>query len=217
MTGRAVFDLSLYLVAGGADVGDRPLVEVVEAAVRGGVTLVQLREKELAEAEMTALARRLKAVLRPFGVPLIVNDRLEVALAAGADGLHVGQDDLAPAAARAALGPDRILGVSAGNRAEAATADPSLVDYVGVGPVYSTASKADAGSAIGPAGLEALRRQLDPLAVVAIGGIGEGAVAEVLSCGVAGLAVVSAICAAADPEAAAQALRRRIDDQLSGP
>jgi thiamine-phosphate pyrophosphorylase len=203
-------DLSLYLIAGPEAVGGRDLVAVVAAAVRGGVRLVQLRDKTAPDAAMIAQARALKALLRPLGVPLVVNDRLEVALAAEADGLHLGQEDLAPARARAALGPGRILGVSAGDAEEAAIADPAVVDYVGVGPVYPTGSKADAGDAIGLAGLGAMRALLD-LPMVAIGGIDETNAAEVMACGVEGVAVVSAICGAADPEAAARALRRRID------
>ena len=202
-------DLSLYLVIGTADTGGRPLSEVVDAALSGGVTLVQLREKTMSDAEMTELARDLKTRLAPRGVPLIVNDRLAVALAADAEGLHLGQDDLAPAAARRALGSGRILGVSAGNETEAEIADPALVDYVGVGPAYATGSKPDAGAAIGPAGLRRLRARLS-LPMVAIGGIGEAQVAEVMATGVDGVAVVSAICGAPEPAAAARALSRRI-------
>lgn len=210
MTRQPAFDLSLYLVAGSEALAGRDLVAVVAAAVSGGVTLVQLREKAMASDRMVERARALKAVLAPLGIPLIINDRLEVTLAAAADGLHLGQDDLAPAEARAALGPDKILGVSAGDAEEAAIADPALVDYVGVGPVYPTGSKADAGEAIGLTGLTAMRRLLS-LPMVAIGGIQADRAAEVMACGVEGVAVVSAICAAADPEAAARALRRKID------
>lgn len=210
MTRRPAFDLSLYLVAGSEALAGRDLVAVVAAAVSGGVTLVQLREKAMASDRMVERARALKAVLAPLGIPLIINDRLEVTLAAAADGLHLGQDDMAPAEARAALGPDKILGVSAGDAEEAAIADPALVDYVGVGPVYPTGSKADAGEAIGLTGLTAMRRLLS-LPMVAIGGIQADRAAEVMACGVEGVAVVSAICAAADPEAAARALRRKID------
>ncbi|MDH3596590.1 MAG: thiamine phosphate synthase [Rhodospirillales bacterium] len=203
-------DLSLYLIAGPQAVGGRDLMAVVAAAVRGGVSLVQLRDKTASDAAMTEQARALKVLLTPLGVPLIVNDRLEVALAAEADGLHLGQEDVAPARARAALGPGRILGVSAGDAEEAKIADPALVDYVGVGPVYPTGSKADAGAAIGLGGLRALRALLAP-PMVAIGGIDEANATEVMACGVEGVAVVSAICGAKDPEAAARALRGRID------
>ncbi len=210
MTVRRAFDLSLYLVVGAQDVGPRDLLEVVAAAVRGGVSLVQLREKTAPDSEVLRSARALKALLAPHGIPLIVNDRVQVALAAGAQGLHVGQDDLAPADARAAMGPDRILGASAGNLEEARYADPALVDYVGVGPVYPTASKADAGAAIGPDGVARLRVAIS-LPLVAIGGIQQSNAAQVMATGVEGIAVVSAICAAADPEAAARALRRAVE------
>ncbi len=203
-------DLSLYLIVGPEAVGGRDLFSVVSAAVRGGASLVQLRDKTASDAAMTAQARALKALLNPLGVPLIVNDRLDVALAAEAEGLHLGQEDMAPAEARAALGPGRILGVSAGDAEEAKIADPALVDYVGVGPVYATGSKADAGAAIGLDGLAAMRALL-ALPMVAIGGIDETNAAAVMARGVEGVAVVSAICGAKDPEAAARALRRRID------
>jgi len=209
VSGRPKFDLSLYLVASTDAVGARPLLDVVEAAARGGVTLVQLREKAMPDGAMIALAGELKARLQPFGILLIVNDRVEVALAAGADGVHLGVDDVSAATARSALGPDRILGVSAGTPAEAALADPALADYIGVGSVYATATKPDAGAPIGLDGFEALARSID-LPVVAIGGIDAARAAAVMARGVDGVAVVSAICAAPDPEAAARDLRAAI-------
>ncbi len=210
---RPFFDLTLYLVAGSEDCAGRDLEEVIVAAVRGGVTLVQLREKAMPHDAIVEAARRLKARLRPAGVPLIINDHLDVALAAEADGLHLGQEDLDAAAAREALGPGKILGLSAGDADEAKRVDPTLADYAGIGPAYATGSKADAGAAIGLAGLRDLRHRLD-LPVVAIGGINETNAAEVMTCGVQGVAVVSAICAAADPEAAARAIRREIAASL---
>lgn len=220
MSAPPKFDPSLYLIVGTDAVGGRDLVGLVTAAVEGGVTLVQLREKAVPFAETVALARALKAALAPHGVPLIVNDDVQMALAAQADGLHVGQDDLAPAAARAAIGPDRLLGLSVGNLAEArlvdpALVDPALVDYVGVGPVYPTGTKPDAGAAIGLDGVAALRARLT-LPLVAIGGIQAANAAEVLASGVDGLAVVSAICGAPDPARAASELRRVIDAARGG-
>lgn len=203
------FDLSLYLVAGADDVGDRRLETVVQAAVAGGVTLVQLREKTAPRDVQVARARALRAILAPHRIPLIINDDLEVALAADAEGLHLGQDDIGPREARDALGPGKILGLSAGDAEEAKTVDPALVDYVGVGPAYVTSSKADAGAAIGPAGLRDMRARL-ALPMVAIGGIGLGQAADVMATGVDGIAVVSAICGAPDPEAAARDLSDRI-------
>lgn len=212
-----VFDPSLYLVAGTADLkSGSDLEAVVAAAVRGGATLVQLREKDAPLARVIALARALKARLRPSGVPLIVNDSIEAVLAADADGLHVGQGDLPPAAARAAIGPERILGVSAGNLAEARIAEPTIVDYVGAGPVYATASKADAGQPIGPDGIRDLRAALT-VPLVAIGGIAAGNAAAAIRAGADGVAVVSAICAADDHEAAARQIRRAVKAARSGP
>lgn len=209
MPGQPTFDATLYLVVGSDAVRRRAVTDVVAAAVRGGVTLVQLREKTLSDVEMIASARVLIDLLGPLGVPLIINDRVEVAMAAGAAGVHLGQDDLDAARARALLGPDGIIGVSAGTTAETATVSTSLADYVGVGAVYPTTSKADAGAAIGIAGLRALQARL-PLPVVAIGGIHAGNAAEVAATGVAGVAVVSAICGADDPEDAARSLRLAI-------
>ena len=212
MTQRAPFDLTLYLVVGSDAVGGRRLEDVVGAAVRGGVTLVQLREKTLPDADVIARARRLKSLLDPGGVPLIVNDRVEVARAADADGVHLGQDDLDAARARDMLGPDKIVGVSAGTAAEASRVDRALADYVGVGSVYATATKPDAGAPIGVDGLGVLCRALSPLPIVAIGGIHGGNAAEVMASGAAdGVAVVSAVCGAADPEAAARDLRRAVE------
>jgi len=209
MRGQPAFDLTLYLVVGSDAVRGRSVLDVVAAAVRGGVTLVQLREKTMSDAEVVASARVLVDLLAPLGVPLIINDRVEVAIAAGAAGVHLGQDDLDAARARSLLGPDGIVGVSAGTTAEAAIVSAGLSDYVGVGAVYPTTSKADAGAAIGIAGLEALQARL-PLPVVAIGGIHAGNAAEVAATGVAGVAVVSAICGADDPEEVARSLRQAI-------
>ncbi len=206
---RPDFDLTLYLVAGGEAVAGRPLAEVIEAAVHGGVTLVQLREKTMLDAAMIELAKDIIKRLQPYDIPLIINDRVEVALAAGAAGVHLGLDDIETARARALLGPDKILGVSAGTPAEAALVDPALADYAGVGSLYPTATKPDAGPPIGIEGLVALSRDI-PVPVVAIGGIGVAQAEAVMASGVAGIAVVSAICGAVDPEVAARDLRRAI-------
>jgi thiamine-phosphate pyrophosphorylase len=211
MSAKPAFDLSLYLVIGSDAVAGRSLDGVATAAVRGGVSLVQLREKALPDAELVALARALGDRLRPLGVPLVVNDRVEVAKAAGAQGVHLGQEDLDAARARAILGPDGLIGVSAGTPDEAARVDKAVADYVGVGSVYPTPTKPDAGPPIGIAGLKALGAALAPLPVVAIGGIDAGNAREVMASGAAdGIAVVSAICGAPDPEAAARRLRREI-------
>ncbi len=209
------FDLTLYLVIGPDDVPGREVEAVAAAAVAGGVTLVQLRDKTAPDAEMAALARRLQEVLTPQRVPLVINDRIEVARAVGAAGVHLGVDDRPAAEARQALGPEAIIGVSAGTFEEADLVDPAVVDYVGTGAVYATSTKADAGAAIGLEGLAALRRRL-ALPMVAIGGIGLSTAAAVAATGVEGIAVVSAICGAADPEAAARDLRAAVDRGRQG-
>ncbi len=210
---RRPFDLSLYLVLGSGDCAGRPMTEVVGAAVAGGVTLVQLREKLGGSQARAEFGRALVALLRPLGVPLIVNDDLEAALACDADGLHVGQEDAPAEAARRRLPPDRILGLSVGSAAEALTADPSVVDYVGLGPVFATPTKGDAGLPLGVAGLASLRRAVAGLPAVAIGGIKQESAATVMAAGVQGIAVVSAIASAADPAAAARSLRQAIAQQ----
>ncbi len=204
------FDLTLYLVIGPDDVPGRSVAAVTAAAVAGGVTLVQLRDKTAPDAEMAELARSLQEILAPRSLPLIINDRIEVARDVGAAGVHLGIDDQPAVEAREALGPEAIIGVSAGTQEEADLVDPGVVDYVGTGAVYATATKADAGAAIGLDGLIQLRRRL-ALPMVAIGGIGLSTAAAVAATGVEGIAVVSAICGAVDPEAAARDLRGAVD------
>ncbi len=178
---------------------------LVLAAARGGATAVQLRDKRATEAEMIAQARRLRPALAALGVPLIVNDRLEVALAAEADGLHVGQSDGDPREMRAALPKGRILGLSIDAPAQLAAMPQGCVDYVGVGPLRATATKPDQSPPLGLDRLAAIVAAA-PVPAVAIGGIGLADAAALRACGCAGLAVVSAISGAADPEAAARAL-----------
>jgi thiamine-phosphate pyrophosphorylase len=204
------FDPTLYLVTDPELARDRPLTDVVAAAVRGGVTLVQLRDKGTEGRALLETALALKAVLDPMGVPLIVNDRVDVAHAAGAAGCHIGQTDLPAEAARVILGPEAIVGVSIDAAEQARTIDPALVDYVAYGPFAATATKADAGGPIGAGGLAAVRAQ-PLLPLIAIGGINARNVAEAVRTGADGIAVVSAIMAAADPEAASRELRAAID------
>lgn len=206
MTGRRCPELGLYLVIGAGDTAGRPLTEVVAAAVDGGVDLVQLREKHSDTRTLYERARALKDLLDPRGVPLIVNDRLDVALAVDAAGVHLGQEDMPPDVARRVMGPGPIIGLSVSDAAEAATADPAVVDYTGIGAVYATGTKADAGAAIGPAGVRELRAQV-AMPSVAIGGISARNAPELRGTGVEGIAVVSAIAGADDPTAAARELR----------
>lgn len=200
------FDLSLYLVldpdlCGGAE----GMLRTTEEALEGGVTIVQLRAPTWKKRALAACARDLLEMLRPRGIPLIINDHADVAAAVGADGLHVGQDDLSSADARRIIGPDMILGLSAGNVDEVRGVDPALVDYLGIGPVWATATKKDAGAAVGLDGLASLSAA-SPLPVVAIGGIGASNAADVMRTGVDGIAVVSAICGQASPRTAAENL-----------
>ena len=201
-------DLSLYLVVGPGDTRGRPVHEVVLAAVAGGVTAVQLRRKDHAARAFVEEARALAAALRARGVPLIVNDRVDVALAAGADGVHVGQDDLPIPDVRRLVGETLVIGLSVTSVAEARALDPALVDYAGIGPVFATPSKPDAALPLGLDGTRAVCGVCDGLAVptVAIGGIGAANAAVVQGTGVRGLAVISAVCAADDPRSAAAAL-----------
>jgi thiamine-phosphate pyrophosphorylase len=203
---RRLPDLRLMLVTDAAMTARRGLLATVREAVAGGVTIVQLRDKDASDDDLVALARALRTELAPRSVPLIVNDRPVVAKAAGADGLHIGQEDGDPRAARLLLGPDAILGLSVTRAAEAATVEAGIVDYVGLGPVFSTATKADAAPPLGLDGLSAVGAML-PAPFVAIGGIDAANAASIMASGASGIAVVSAICAAPDPEAAAAALR----------
>ena len=202
-------DYSLYLVTDRALARGRPLADVVRAAVAGGVTCVQLREKEASAREFAAAARELVALLRPLGVPLIVNDRIDVALAAGADGVHVGQQDLSVADARRLGPPGWIVGVSAESVEDAVRAEREGADYVGASPVFATPTKTDHAAPLGLDGLRLLRAAVK-LPLVAIGGIHAGNARETVRAGADGLAVVSAIVAADDPRAAAEILRREI-------
>jgi len=206
---RSRFDLSLYLVTDPAMTAARGLVETVAAALAGGVTMVQLRDKEGPARALVEAGRALLAVLRPRGIPLLVNDRVDVAHAIGADGVHVGQDDLSPAAARTLLGGDAIIGLSLHAAAQQSTIGPE-VDYVGIGPIFATGTKADAAPALGIAGFATLRSQI-ALPVVAIGGLTAANTPEVIAAGAEGIAVVSAICTATDPAAAARALRQAVE------
>jgi thiamine-phosphate pyrophosphorylase len=208
---RPDVDWSLYLVTNRALSLGRPIEEIVLAGVAGGVTAVQLREKGCSTREFVALARSLKQVLAPHGVPLLINDRVDVALAAGADGVHVGQSDMAYRDARALLGADALIGLSVETPEQAAEAEMCDCDYLGVGPIFPTGTKYDAAPAWGLDRLAELRRT-SRHRLVAIGGITASNAALVATAGADGIAVVSAICSAPDPRAAATHLRRIIED-----
>ena len=202
-------EYSLYLVTDASLSRGRPLVELVLAAVAGGVRCVQLREKHLATRQLVAQARQLVELLRPRGIPLIVNDRVDVALAAAADGVHLGQSDMELSDARALLGNDRIIGISAECVDDAVRAERGGADYVGISPVFATATKTDIAATLGLDGVARIRRAT-ALPLVAIGGIGASNAAAVMMAGADGVAVVSAIVAADDPEFAARQLARTV-------
>ena len=204
-----MFDYSLYLVTDRALSLGRSTVEVVRAAIRGGVSCVQLREKGCSTREFMDEARLLKALLAGTGVPLFINDRLDVALAVGADGVHLGQNDLAIADARRLVGNRMIIGISAESVADAIRAEAEGADYIGASPVFTTSTKTDTAPPLGLDGLRAIRRAVQ-LPLVAIGGINADNAAAVLRAGADGLAVVSAIVSAPCPRTAAAGLRQRI-------
>lgn len=194
--------LRLYLVTDRGLAGGREISQIVREAVAGGVTMVQLREKECSTRDFIGLGRELKAMLSACGVPLIINDRVDVALACGADGVHIGQSDMPYDAARRILGPDRIIGLSVESMDDVIAANSLDVDYIGVSPVFSTPTKTDTATPFGLDGLrEAVRLSHHP--VVGIGGMNLSTAADVMSCGADGIAVVSAIVAADSPGNAA--------------
>lgn len=189
--------LKLYLVTDRNLSLGRSLEEVVSEAVKGGVTVVQLREKEASTGEFIELARRLMTLLKPLDIPLIINDRVDVALAVDADGVHIGQSDMSYEDARRLLGPDKIIGLSVENFEDIEAANALDVDYIGISPVYGTPTKTDTAE---PFGLEGLRKavKMSVHPTVAIGGMNASTISEVMAAGTDGVAVVSAICSADD-------------------
>ena len=207
-------DLKLYLVTDRELSLGRSLEEVVSEAVAGGVTIVQLREKGASTGEFVELAIRLKTILKPYGIPLIINDRLDVALAVDAEGLHIGQSDMPYEIARKLLGPDKIIGLSVENMDDLLKANELDVDYVGISPVYGTPTKTDTAEPFGLDGLkEAVRLSMHP--TVAIGGMNKSTAADVISTGCDGIAVVSAISSAENIREAASELKKIVEDNHS--
>ena len=199
-----IYRLCLVTDRGLAPAG-RNLTDIVAAAVRGGVAMVQLREKEATTRAFLEQARALKALLAPLRIPLIVNDRVDIALAVDADGVHVGQGDMPVAQVRALIGADKIIGLSIANAIQIRQPDAGLADYLGVGPIFAQITKGDASSPLGIAGFAALRA-LAPAGkpVMAIGGVKAEHAVALRQAGADGLAVVSAIMASADAAGAAR-------------
>jgi thiamine-phosphate pyrophosphorylase len=185
----------------------RALTDIAEGAVRGGATLVQLREKTATTRAFVEEARALKSLLKTLGVGLIINDRLDVALAVDADGVHVGQSDMRVEDVRRLFGPEKIVGLSITDASEIGRSDAAAADYLGVGPVYPQQTKGDAAPALGVEGFAQLRAMTQK-PVVAIGGLKPENSAALLAAGADGLAVVSALVAAADPAAEARRFMR---------
>jgi len=203
--------IGVYFVVGTQDCGYsmERTVEIVREALQGGVGTLQLRDKgsKLSAQERLALGRQLQALCQETGALFFVNDDVELAVRLQADGVHVGQDDMQLAEVRKAVGPEMYIGVSAGTIEEALAAHAGGADCIGVGAMFATSSKADAGEPIGPAGLRAIREAVGrELPIVGIGGITQENAAEVIAAGADGVAVISAITRAASPRQAAAAL-----------
>jgi thiamine-phosphate pyrophosphorylase len=207
------FDLSLYLVTDRSLSKGREIEWIVEQAVKGGVTMVQLREKSCTTREFVNLAIRLKKKLQHVNVPLIINDRLDIVLASDADGLHIGQGDMPYNIARRILGYGKIIGLSVENMEQAHQANSMDVDYIGISPVYSTDTKTDTHV---PFELEGIRQVMSFTnhPAVAIGGIGPSNAAHIIDAGANGIAVVSAIVSSPDPESAAKKLKSIVSEHL---
>lgn len=207
---KPVIDYTLYLVTDRDLMSTGTLVEAVKAACAGGVTLVQLREKHVTREEYETIARDVKRICDAYDVPLIINDSPEVAVAVGAAGVHVGQEDLEASRVRDIVGPDAIVGVSAASVAEARAAQAASADYLGVGAITPTATKPEAGVLT----IDELREIVDcvDIPVVAIGGVNAQTIPSLAGLGLAGYSVVSAIIAAPDIETASHELRELIDE-----
>ncbi len=202
-------DYSLYLVTDRGLSRGRTTLEIVQAAVRGGMTCVQLREKTCSTREFIEQARSIQSFLKEHRIPLIINDRIDVALAVKADGVHLGQKDMPIALARDILKNSMLIGISAETLENAVEAEKSGADYIGVGPIFPTDTKADAADPLGAEGFLQIRKAVK-IPLVAIGGLKKENAAVIVRNGAEGIAVVSAIVSADDPEKAARELKHII-------
>ena len=200
------FDLSLYLVTDRSLSLGRTLEYVVDEAAKGGVTMVQLREKDCSTLEFYQQAILLKECLRPYNIPLIINDRLDITLACDAEGLHIGQSDIPYAIARELLGKDKIIGLSVECLQDAIDANELDVDYIGISPVFGTPTKTDTAPALGLDGIREIVK-ISKHPTVGIGGINQTNAADIIEAGADGISVVSAIMSATDPKESALQLR----------
>ncbi|WP_028549400.1 thiamine phosphate synthase [Paenibacillus sp. UNC451MF] len=206
---RIADQLPVYLVMGLEECGDRTALDIAREALEGGVTIVQLREKKAPLKQVLEQGAMLRDLCRQYGVPFLVNDRIDVALLLDADGVHVGQDDVPGIEARRLLGDNKIIGISAGTLEEAEWAMAQNPDYLGVGPVYATATKQDAGEAIGTSLIREIANRWS-IPMVGIGGINNENTAAVIQAGARGVAVVSAITKHSEPKAAAEVLKQTV-------
>ena len=205
-------DLVLYAVTDRSWLGDKTLYSQVESALRGGATFVQLREKELDDADFLEEAKEIQKLCREYKVPFVINDNVEIAAEIGADGVHVGQSDMEAGDVRRKLGPEKIIGVSAQTVEQALRAQEQGADYLGVGAVFPTGSKADAVE-VSRETLKEICRAVD-IPVIAIGGISRENVMELRGSGICGIAVISAIFAQKDIESASRELKARTEEML---
>ena len=212
-------DLRLYAIVDPEHAGGHALPALAKLVAAGGATLVQLRDKRSDTRAMVDSARAVKAALKPFGVPLLINDRVDVALAAGADGVHVGQTDMAAEDARRLLGPQAVIGLSIKSVALAQAAPIDLVDYVGIGGIYATTSKDNPSPPIGVDGLrrivEVFRRRDPKFPSCAIAGINAANAGATIAAGADGVSVISALSLAPDPAVAAKTMRAVVDGVLA--
>ncbi len=207
-------DLLLYAVTDRSWLNGQTLYEQVEQALKGGVSFLQLREKELEEQAFLEEAKVIQELCKKYQVPFLINDNVELAASIGADGVHVGQSDMAAGATREKLGPDRIIGVSARTVEEALEAQRQGADYLGVGAVFPTGSKADAVE-VDHQVLKEICSAVE-IPVIAIGGIGRDNIDQLKGSGICGIAVISAIFAQNDIEAAARELRGLTEEMVNG-
>ncbi len=204
------FNPSLYLVTDSSMITDRSLKVLMEEAARGGVTMVQLREKEMSTREFYDLAVKMKMWLKPYNIPLIINDRLDIALAINAEGLHIGKNDIPYDVARKLMGENRIIGYSVENMQDVTLTNNMDVDYIAISPVFDTPTKTDTAPELGLKGVKQMSQQ-SKHKCVAIGGINIENAKDVIMAGADGIAVVSAIMAAEKPTDAARQLKVLVD------
>lgn len=209
MSGKEKVDYSLYLVTDRALSLGRSNLEVIRAAVEGGATLVQLREKEATTREFYHEGLKIKDYLKVNNIPMIINDRIDLALALDAEGVHLGQEDMPVDVARKILGPEKIIGASVFTPEEAKIAETLGADYLGLSPIFVTETKPELGQQIGIEGIPPLKEAVQ-IPVVGIGSMSQSNAYEAVRAGLDGVAVVSAICSQEDPRAAAAAIKKEV-------